>query len=130
MAKSFILKVAKVTYSPNAAVHGACAAWAVAARRSEEEVLREGVRREGLQGPPRAADGNYQLQAAALSDAQRMEASECFAKLEPLGASLRAAVDHYVAYLEKAGKSIDVRAFLPGIPCEQGAGLCEPRLRG
>jgi hypothetical protein len=56
---------------------------------------------------------NYQLQAAALSDTQRMEAFECFAKLEPLGASLRSAVDHYVAYLEKAGKSISVRDFFP-----------------
>src|SRR5260221_61149 len=52
---------------------------------------------------------NYQLQASALTDAERLEAFECFAKLEPLAASLRAAVDHYVAYLAQAGKSLKVR---------------------
>ena len=45
---------------------------------------------------------NYQLQAAALTEALRLEAFECFAKLEPVAASLRAAVDHYVAYLAQA----------------------------
>lgn len=52
----------------------------------------------------------HQLQAATLNDSQRLEAYECFVKLEPLGATLRAAVDHYAEYLATARKSMPVRA--------------------
>lgn len=111
MAKTFILKVAKVTYSPNAPfmVRIPPGLWQIEGQK-KKFFAKESVAKAYKDRLARLTV-NYQLQAAALSDAQRMEAFECFAKLEPLGASLRAAVDHYVAYLEKAGKSIDVRGF-------------------
>ena len=108
MARTFILKVTKVTYSPHAP-------WMVRIPPSLYQL--EGQKKKFFEKEAVAKSYkerlsrlmvNYQLQAAALTDIQRLEAYECFGKLEPLGASLRAAVDHYVAYLAKAGKSIAV----------------------
>ena len=113
MAKTFILKVSKVTYSPNAPfmVRIPPGLWQLEGQK-KKFFAKESVAKAYKDRLTRLTV-NYQLQAAALSDTQRMEAFECFAKLEPLGASLRSAVDHYVAYLDKAGKSISVREFFP-----------------
>jgi len=106
MARTFILKVTKVTYSPSAPwmVRIPPNLWQLEGQKKKffekESVAKSYKERLGR------LTVNYQLQAAALSDMQRLEAYECFGKLEPLGASLRAAVDHYLAYLAKAGKSV------------------------
>jgi integrase len=109
MAKHFILKVTKVTYSPHAPwmVRVPPNLWEVEGQK-KKFFATEAVAKAYKDRLSRSTV-NYQLQAAALTDAQRLEAFECFAKLEPLAASLRAAVDHYVAYLAQAGKSLTVR---------------------
>ena len=112
MARSFILKVTKVTYSPNAPwmVRIPPGLWQLEGQKKKffdkESVAKSYKERLGR------LMVNYQLQAAALTDAQRPEAHDCFGQLEPLGVTLRAAVEHYIAYLSKAGKSVALRQLV------------------
>lgn len=50
--------------------------------------------------------GSYQAQALGLTDAQKIEAAECFKRLAPINGSLRDAVAHYIEYREEASKSV------------------------
>lgn len=108
MAKTFVLKVTEVTYSPNAPfmVRVPPGLWELEGQK-KKFFAKEAVAKAYKERLARLMV-NYQLQAAALSDSQRLEAFECFSKLEAAGASLREAVDHYIAYLERVGKSIEV----------------------
>jgi len=112
MARSFILKVTKVTYSPNAPwmVRIPPGLWQLEGQKKKffdkESVAKSYKERLGR------LMVNYQLQAAALTDAQRLEAHDCFGQLEPLGVTLRAAVEHYIGYLSKAGKSVALRQLV------------------
>ena len=109
MAKHFVLKVTEVTYSPLAPwmVRVPPGLWPVEGQK-KKFFAKESVAKSYRDRLARLMV-NYQLQAAALTDAQRLEAFECFGKLDPRGASMRAAVDHYLAHLERAAKSANVR---------------------
>lgn len=50
--------------------------------------------------------------ASGLTEAQRVEASECFAMLAPKGKSLRAAVEFFVNHLEGAERSTPLSALV------------------
>ena len=88
MARTFILKVTKVTYSPNAPwmVRIPPGLWQLEGQKKKffdkESVAKSYKERLGR------LMVYYQLQAAALTDAQRLEAHDCFGQLEPLRVTL------------------------------------------
>lgn len=107
------IEVVKVTYSPKTPymVRVPTELHAVEnkkkrffAKEGEAKAFRDRLRREM---------GNYRAQALGLSDAQKIEAADCYARLERFGRSLTDAVGIAIKYWEQAGKSItleDLRA--------------------
>jgi integrase len=110
--RHFVLQVRKVSYCPTSPylVHVPHSLQNVegAKRRffSKEAVAKTYVKRLSH------LLGNYQLQALGLSDAQKWEASECFARLGRHNGSLRSAVDFYLQHLEEANRSLPVGALV------------------
>ncbi len=112
MPRHFVLQVRKVSYSPNTPylVHVPPSLQSVegAKRRffDKEIIAKTYVKRLSQ------LLGDYQLQALGLTDAQKLEASECFARLEGRNGSLRSAVDSYLQRLEEANRSLSAEALV------------------
>jgi hypothetical protein len=111
MARSFILKVTKVTYSPNAPwmVRIPPGLWQLEGQKKKffdkESVAKSYKERLGR------LMVNYQLQAAALTDAQRLEAHDCFGQLEPLCVTLAAALKGAASINSILSASLSVSMF-------------------
>lgn len=112
MPRHFTLQVRRVSYSPATRylVHIPPSLQRVegAKRRffAKEAVAKNYVKRLSQ------LLGDYHLQALGLTDAQKLEASECFMRLQGVNGSLRAAVDFYLAHLAEANRSLPVSELI------------------
>lgn len=108
MPKHFSLQVRKISYCAKTPylVHIPASLQAVegAKRRffEKEAVAKTYVKRLAQRL------GDYHLQSLGLSDSQKLEASECFARLAGINGSLRTAVDFYLAHQDEAKRSVSI----------------------
>ncbi len=106
MPRRFVLKVTKVSYSPDKPYMVRVPAALQKMEGSQRRFLdKESVAKSYVARLSREM-GSYQAQALGLTDAQKIEAAECFERIKPFHVDLRDAVTHYLEYLATAGQSV------------------------
>ncbi len=112
MPRRFVLKVTKVSYSPDKPYMVRVPAALQKMEGSQRRFFdRESVAKSYVARLSREM-GSYQAQALGLSDAQKIEAAECFERIKPFHVDLRDAVTHYLEYLATAGQSVNAEELV------------------